>query len=258
MGRHHGGPVKPLRVKASGTKVVVGYPRGGSITGPFAESVQRLIAHETVKGPSRLLHKVNSTAGLYVADNRMILTERFLDESDADWLLQVDTDIEFPPTLLETMVALAGHDRRILAASVPLGEAYPTGAFLRSAADGPGVFRCVNRVPETPIEVDGIATAVVLIHREVFEGIAERHGRCWWHHMYLAASPPETPPREFKFISQGEDLAFCARAQEAGFRIWCAHVKGLGHYKTRRLTHDEDPRFVVSDRQEIGELVAEG
>lgn len=217
-------------------KVVVGYPVGGSVTLAFHASMLRLVGYEYSKGPrERLLTRVTHTSGLYVGDNRTLLAQQFL-KLGGDWLLQIDTDIEFPPTLLETLVELAGDDKRVLAASVPLGV-YESCAF-QMEPGAIGIWRPIFPVPATPIEVDGIATACVLIHREVFEGIAAQHGQTWFHHLYLPTSPEGTPPAQQAYRSQGEDLAFSVRAKDAGFSIWCAHVPGLRHYKTRALTHD--------------------
>jgi hypothetical protein len=79
--------------------------------------------------------------------------------------------------------------------------------------------------------------------------------------MYLPQSKPDTAPREFKYLSQGEDLAFSQRVTRSGFKIWCAHVGGLKHYKTRALSHDvQRARWLALEGEDagIGELVAEG
>jgi hypothetical protein len=241
--------------------VVLGFPVGGSVTLAFYASLSRLTSYESKKPDStRLLSKVQHSQGLYVADNRTLLVQRLL-ETGASWLLQIDTDIEFPENLLETMLAMAGDDKKVLAASVPLGEAFPTGAFRLAPELGVGGWTCLESVPQRPIECDGIATACLLVHREVFEKIADEHGQCWFHHMYLPQSAPGTPNREFKYLSQGEDLAFSQRATRAGFKIWCAHIGGLRHYKTRALSHDfQRARLMALEGADVGvgELVMEG
>lgn len=242
-------------LRAARGKVVVGYPVGGSVTLAFHASMLKLLGYEIEKGDKRLLSKIMHTQGLYVGDNRTLLVQRFL-STEAEWLLQVDTDIEFLPTLVEEMVRLAGQDKRILAASVPLG-AYPSCAFKRT--ETPGVWTPVWPVPMQPVECDGLATAVALIHREVFEKIAANHGQCWFHHIYLPESEPGTAPRDFKFRSQGEDLAFSVRAAAEGFKLWVVHVPWVGHHKTRRLSHDDErAAMLASVDGGVGEIVDEG
>jgi hypothetical protein len=247
----------PLRLVRPAGKVVIGYPVGGSVTLPFHVSIVRLLGYELTKpDDQRLVGQITHTSGLYVADNRQLLVQRFLQKGDAEWLLQIDTDIEFPATLVEDLVRLAGDDKKVLAASVPLGV-YPSCAFRRT--DTPGIWEPVWPVPTQPIAVDGIATAVCLVHREVFEAIAERNGQSWFNHIYLPESPPGTPPAEFRYRSQGEDLAFSVRAAEAGYPIWCVHVPGLRHYKTRPLSHDDERALALAAADSgMGEIVAEG
>jgi len=244
-----------VSLKQARGKVIVGYPVGGSVTLAFHASMLKLLGYELQKGDKRLLSKIQHTQGLYVADNRTLLVQRFL-STDADWLLQVDTDIEFGPTLVEDMLRLAGDDKRILAASVPLG-AYPSCAFTRT--ETPGVWTPVWPVPLHPVECDGLATAVALIHREVFETIAANHGQSWFHHIYLPESQEGTAPVDFRFRSQGEDLAFSVRAVMCGFKLWVVHLPGIGHYKTRRLSHDDErAAMLASEDSGVGEIVDEG
>lgn len=233
-------------------KVVFGYPCGGSVTVPFHASCLRMVTHERDKPErDRLLLRMAHASGLYVGDNRMVLAENMLDRPEANWLLQIDTDIEFPPTILETMLRIAGEDRRILAASVPLGNAYPTCGFRWTGT--PGIYESVP-VGLEPVEVDAVATAAILIHRDVFDAIADQHGRSWFHSIHLAKSPPGTAPRDFAYVVNGEDIAFSMRAKAAGFKLWCVHVPGLKHYKTMPLSHD-DERSKLLGAQAAGEAM---
>lgn len=223
--------------------MVFGYPCGGSVTVPFHASCLKLVQYEVQKPErGRLLTRMMHASGLYVGDNRMVLAEQMLEKEESNWLLQVDTDIEFPPTLIETMLELAGTEKKIVAASVPLGTAYPTCAFRWTGK--PGIYDSVP-VSLEPVEVDAIATAVVLIHRDVFNAIADEHGRSWFHAIHLAKSEPGTPPRDFAYVVNGEDIAFSMRAKACGFSIWCAHVPGLRHYKTMPLSHDDERSKVL-------------
>jgi hypothetical protein len=238
---------------------------GGSVTGPFHGSLQRLLAYEIQKPDrERLLAQEMHSAGLYVGANRQTLAEKFM-AGAADWLLQVDTDIEFPVTLLETMLGLAGEDKLILGANVPLGDprlgAHQTCAYRMS--ETPGLFDNFAKMPADLFKCDGLATACILIHRTVFERIADLEGQAWFLTKRFPASSPDTPPRDFKWRELGEDLSFCIRAADAGFGIWCAYVRGLKHYKTCALSedHERDVRFARDaaelDLGEMGEIVSD-
>lgn len=249
------GIVHALQERAAPKRVVLAYPVGGSVTIAFHASVIRLVLHEMMKPPRRrLLEKVWHMKGLYIGDNRQGLAERFMERTALEWLLQIDTDVEFPPTILEQLLALAGDDKDVLTASVPLGQ-YASSAFMRT--EKPGVWQELTAVPTSPIEVEGVGTACCLIRRRVFERIADRHGQCWFHHIYV---PKEGEPgRGFKYNSQGEDLSFSVRAAEAGFRLWAVHIPGMRHHKTKALSHDDERAIALAaEDSAIGEMVQEG
>lgn len=258
------GLIRPDGQPARSGKVCIGYPVGGSVTVPFHNSLLQITGYEIAKGETRLLSQVQHTSGLYVADNRTLLVQRFLETTDCDWLLQIDTDIQFPPTLIETMLEMAGGDKKVLAASVPLGAAelgaHPTGAYM--ITETPGVWASVLSVPMRPIKVDGIATAVVLVHREVYLAIAEREGQAWFHHKAYPdpKNKPGCPARDFKWLTQGEDLSFSSRISEAGYDIWIAHIPNVSHFKTTPYSHDRElaQRLAMEGTTGMGEIVQEG
>lgn len=233
--------MRPVRAP----KVALGYPYGSGMTGPFVESLLNLQLYEGAKPDPLLAHRIPQS-GLYIDHNRNRIVEKFMTTTD-EWLLQIDTDIEFPKTLVETLVALAGAERRILAASVPLGPPLPSCAWMMT--EKPGIWEGVpgEAITEEGIRVDGLATAVILIHREVFEKIADTFGQCWFlktmtpkltSEKSIAAWGGDGPTRDREFVSVGEDLAFCMKAGEVGFACWCAKVPGLKHHKTLPMSHD--------------------
>lgn len=242
------------------TKVALGYPYGGSVTGPFHLSVLALTLYE-LSLPEPRLHLAGHApeSGLYVEDNRQRITEKFFaDPARPEWLLQVDTDIRFRHTLIEQLLQVAGRDKKVLAASVPLGPPLPSSAWRHKPDHGPGVWVGVpsEEITAEGIRVDGLATAVILIHRDVVEAIAEREGHCWFlRRQYARLDKPTSreawmgsgPMRDREFINEGEDLSFCDRAADAGFAIWCCKISGLQHNKTLPMSHDfETPELLAA------------
>lgn len=219
-------------------RVMIGYPSGvGNILAPFVQSLDALIAYEMQKpAETRTLTQVTQAWGLFVAENRQRITRQFMAQAEANWLLMIDTDIGFPSTLAETLIGIAGEEIKVLAASVPLGGRPSSGFRLNEAGEWTGV---TGFFPGGMALVDGIATAVCFIHRDVFAAIARRQGRVWWDHQYIWLNP-EAPLEERESGTISEDLAFSNRAREAGFQIWCTYVKGLRHYKLVPLSHDTE------------------
>jgi hypothetical protein len=221
------------------------------VTGPFHESILALQLYELSKARPLLTHRLPQS-GLYIDHNRNAIASKFMKHPERpDWLLQIDSDISFPPTLVETLLELAGREKKILAASVPLGPPLPSSAWMMT--DQPGIWAGVpsELVPAEGAPFDGLATAVILIHRDVLEAIADQVGQCWFLKMMVprldvpssAEAWGETGRvRDREYVAVGEDLAFCMRARDAGFQPWCAKVPGLKHHKTLPMSHDfEEP-----------------
>lgn len=231
-------------------KVALGFSFG-TLHWPFVRSLLALVNHEQA-AETKIITDLIPQPGLYIGENRNRAVQCFL-RTKAEWLLQIDTDIEFPPDLPETMVSLAGADRKILAASVPLSPPIP-GCAMNRRPEMPGEWRWVpeDEITEEGIEVDAVATAVILIHRDVFAAIADQVGQCWFLQTGPGAIMPDVrdlpsraawteggPMSDRKYTHVGEDVLFCMRAEDAGFRSHCAKVSGLRHYKVVPLTHDD-------------------
>lgn len=227
-------------------RVALGYPAGGSVTMAFHESVLRLQLYELAKPQPLLWHRLPQQ-GLYVGLNRNRIAQKFWKETAADWLLQIDTDVDFQPTIVETLVELAGRDKKVIAASVPLGVPYPSCGWEKTS--DPGIFRCMRseEILAEGTKADAAATAIFMVHRDVLDAIADAMGQCWFLSKLVprleiptsaAAWGEAGPARDREFVEIQEDLAFCLRAGEVGFDVWVAKVPGLKHYKTLPMSHD--------------------
>jgi hypothetical protein len=226
-------------------RIAFGYIAGSSVTVHFERSLSALRSREERKGGDMLLAGIIRASGLYLDNNRNKIVEIFLaDKNRAEWLLQVDTDVDFQPDLLETLMELVG-DRKFLGLSVPLGEWATTAFRLRTweedgKPDGMG-WEVVTEFPGGFAECDGVAGAIHMVHRSVYEAVQEKYGHAWYNLIHLEKNPG-SPMRDRTFDFQGEDLSFCLRVKAIGVQAHCAVIRGLGHHKTRRLTHDEPER----------------
>jgi GT2 family glycosyltransferase len=219
--------------------VVIGTPRGGSVHSVFATSLLALQHEQFRNRPASdtQLAAVLEGTGLYIEDNRGWIARRFLNEHDAPWLLMLDSDIRFGPDLIDQMLA-AAHSRegvRVLSGNVPL-DVYPNVAFYSTPQ--PGVFAPLKILPpEKVFEADAAGTAIMLIHRDVLQGIRERDGECWFYrHKVEVEDSGGYPYRQF--LNLGEDISFCLRARDAGFSTWVVQgLTGVVHHNlaaTRR------------------------
>lgn len=208
-------------------RVAVGYPCGGSVTVPWAKSMMALIAEQTRRPEqARSLQRIIPAQGLYVGRNRNVITRNFLKGGNEEWLLMIDTDIEFRPELLDRML-IAAQGRDIVAANVRLGQ--HTNAGYQELGE---LYKPMEILPEGEIiPVDAAATAVMMIHRRVFEEIARLGGPCW----FIAMPIPMDVAGEPEWEELGEDLAFCKRAKAAGFQTHLVRGLGIRHHKSAAL-----------------------
>lgn len=144
-----------------------------------------------------------------------------------DYLLFVDSDIEFPAWGLERLIS---HNKDIV------GGMY----FKKAAPHFPLVYEfnkktwshsCIKNPPTELCEVDGMGTGFMLIKKEVLVKLFEKK--------WVAKNG-----FPFNFMQKpdgndiGEDLAFCVRAKKAGYKIWCDPSIPLYHIGESHNSYD--------------------
>jgi GT2 family glycosyltransferase len=176
---------------------------------------------------------VEYSASLYVQENRNLLVEMSRDRK-ADWLLQVDTDESFEPTLLRQLMTSAKQCEASimygLYTNVQMGPRDAEGSFFvvdmifRELADG----QYSNIVPPSDLrcfQVDAAGSGVLLTHMSVFEKLAYP-----WFWLDLILPLGKTRPQVMN-----EDISFSRLAREAGFALWVDPKAEARHYKTVAL-----------------------
>lgn len=190
------------------------------------------VPHEFVESQLSVLRsrddiiRVAAQSGPGIARNRNLLAGWFLQESDAEWLLWVDSD----------MVFTAEHLEKLLNANEPLIAAHALRVNPATRETAPAA---VNRQPDgsfTPVKVregargvigvDGVGMAFTLVHRDVYESVGAETGH---PHRERFAEPITS---EMKPFLVGEDVAFCLSAQEKGFAPMLHQGVRVGHVKS--------------------------
>ena len=189
-------------------------------------SVVQMIAHDTVNDAHILgggaLIEVGS--GPNIADARNKIVRSFL-ASPAEWLLMVDTDMVFGPDLLDRLLAAADPEARPIVGGLCHGKAehedgvsyFPTIYYHTDK----GSARASKYPADTLLEVHATGGACLLIHRTVMEKIGAEY--------------PEPYPWFQEEVVEGrrcsEDVVFCIRAREQGFRVYVHTGIDVGHVK---------------------------
>ncbi len=202
-------------------KVVVGWLDDGTCEGGFAESALNLIVGGVMNGLVRSWMRYESGPVMGWARNE--LAERFLRTTDGDWLLSIDSDMLFEPTLLERLLEVADPEERPIVGPVCYGMTTEKGVFPAVFRMADNRFYYLNELPvDELIRVDGMGMACSMIHRSVFEKMREIKvpGR-WYDHLFLGPEPC------------GEDLSFCLRAKTLGIPIWAHTGIPIRHLKVK-------------------------
>jgi hypothetical protein len=226
--------------------VMVGVPTRGYLTQTWLENWQtKMVPYWTAADTFR------THAGPDIAGNRDALCRFFMNETEYDWLIQIDDDVihmgSFDP--LSHMQALAREENcDFIAGAVPLSK-YPFNpnvfTFTRPDAsigrlnvedgkwylpDGQEVaFERAGRYmevsefsPTTVMEVAAVGAAWLMVSRKALEAIGGTQG----------------PWFVWGEGGAGEDVAFCWRAHQAGLKMLVDFRLTLGHLKQLPITLD--------------------
>ena len=165
------------------------------------------------------------TDGLEGARNKV--AREFL-KSDADWLFWIDSDMGYAPDTIAKLLAAADPvDRPIVGGlcfamrgDVPDGlggfRTRPVPTIYQAGKDQDG-FGFVPRYAyprEAVVQCSATGSACVLIHRTVFEKVADKFGPAgqWWYDR--AVIDPASVTEGARVMA--EDLSFCMRAAAVG------------------------------------------
>lgn len=209
------------------------------------EYVQSLIGlRETELSRPRSEHKLSNVVfdrcGSLVHMGRNKVTELIHRSYVEEWMLWVDDDIQFPPTLLDDLLEFADPTHRpVISASykhaleqlVPSAFYYDTSPTPHPVTGGSyktflpiSEEEFANRLASSPVhplfKVDGVGTGCLLIHRSILDRLSQSY-------------PP--PIQYFHTdisedgVIMGEDLSFCYRLRQLGIPIFCRGDIKLRH-----------------------------
>ena len=166
-----------------------------------------------------------------VSRARSLAASAFL-RSDSNVLLSIDSDVWFRPAdaieLCEQ--ALAGHDI--------IGGLYMTRSIKTQPAmmlpNEPVFFAAGQK----PLETQFVSTGFTAVTRAPFEALQKTLPHChqsWRQGKQDTSFWPFYMPFTIEWPGDGyiylsEDWAFCARAREAGFKLWVHPGVRVGHY----------------------------
>jgi hypothetical protein len=165
-----------------------------------------------------------------IPTNRNKITQRWLAETDADWLWFIDSDMGFAPDTLDRLIesadpvnrpvmgglCFAGLRRKPVPGQLGYEERFliqPTVYEWVELSDQVGFRPIVDYGRDQVIEVAATGAACIVIHRSVAEKVAAQYGPAWYDPI-THPTGLNGQPRTFS-----EDLSFCVRAAAVGSPI---------------------------------------
>lgn len=186
-------------------KVLIGIPTTGQVEIEYVNSILRLAK---TNPNADVVHMSGSL--VYAARNDFV---KQAIEGDYTHLLFIDSDMVFNADALNVLLY---HDKDIISGSIFSRVAPYKPCFYEKLRLGePGEIICehVKELQDGVQEVEGVGTAFLLIRTNVLKRII---AKC---NVY-----PFQP-----LHSYGEDLSFCIRARQQGYKVYVDNDLTIGH-----------------------------
>lgn len=170
---------------------------------------------------------IGSICGCSVVSRARNLLAADMLESECSDLLFIDSDINFEPEDILRLMAWGSDPKKGIVAGVP-----------RTRSEDKVYITTLDKDENGDLTMNGmglvrakrVATAFMLVRREVFETLAREHPE--WQYRDNRAERTLTAMFDFMLTEEGyigEDFLFCDRAREHGFEVWIDPTIELGH-----------------------------
>ena len=213
---------------AKNQSLAIGYPHSGHVHQLFMKSMMAFREYDGTH--RRVLKDVIDRWGLYVAGNRNAICIDFL-KTDAEWLLQIDTDHAFNPQTVYDLLDDADPIERPIMSALYFGFLEGDPAPMWWDLNERGEFCTMATITADVQPIAAAGMGFCLIHRGVLETMARQYQDDSWkwfgHDMGTLGGQP---------LRLGEDFTFFKRAAALGYQ---AHGDGrlaIGHMKTVAFT----------------------
>lgn len=172
--------------------------------------------------------QIGSICGCSVVSRARNLLAQDMLESDCTDLLFIDSDINFEPEDVLRLMAWGADPKKGIVAGVPRTRSESKVYIATLDHDGDTNDLTMNGMGL--VRAKRVATAFMLVRREVFEVLAREHPE--WQYYDKKTDRQLTAMFDFKLTEEGymgEDFLFCDRAREHGFEVWVDPSISLGH-----------------------------
>lgn len=181
-------------------KILIAIPTLDYVHVDFMKSLLALT--EAIECP----HEISIQSGTLVYMAREKLANKAINEG-FDFVLWLDSDMVFQPTLLEDLQ----FSRKDFITGVYQARrpGFTSCIFEKIDLDS---FRSVERYPSDIFRVEGCGFGCVLIKTEILKHVMQTYKTCF-----------------MPIKGYGEDIAFCLRARDLGYKLYCDPHVVCGH-----------------------------
>lgn len=237
----------------------IGYAHPGTVPHEFTQSLLGLLMADHARGDdTRLLGgagaQIAVQSGPRIAWARNEIVRTFLERTESDWLLMVDSDMVFRPDALDLLLEAAHPSRAPIVGGLCFGGGrsgimFPTLYRLRRPdEEGDPVVLIEDYPTDALCRVDATGAAFLLMHRGALRRMEQRFEDTTYP-WFIEGSV-------YKGVQFGEDWAFCMRAKVLGIPVYVHTGAKIGHVKSTIL--DETAWTAYRERKRaIGQAAIE-
>ena len=207
----------------------------GHVATEFADSLMAAAVADVREGWGCFAGKYEIRSGANVAHARNTIAAQFLDTTDGDWALFIDSDMVFPEdTIVRMLSAAVQADTKIIGAlCVAVDKDGPRPTIYQHAPHAV-TWQVLDYPDATLLQVAATGTACLMIHRSVLEAMRDQspdnQAFCWFQESVTKG----------RWVS--EDIEFCLRAGKLGHSVYVDTTLQVGHAKWGRVWWPEDIR----------------
>lgn len=184
-------------------KLLIGIPTMDYVHVDFLKCLMRLVLK--LKDDS-ISFDVDIVAGSLVYSAREQIANKAINEGYTH-VLWLDSDMVFGEDILDDLMFCG---KQIVSGIYHTRKKGYISVIFKSI--DPDKFEWFEEYPNEPFRIAGCGFGCVLTDTEVLRSVQQKFGMCF-----------------FPIPRQGEDLAFCKRAQDLGFELWCDPTVVCGH-----------------------------
>ena len=189
-------------------RILIAVPCMDTVPAPFAQSLALL------QKPEGVDCSLAMQMGSLIYTSRNDLAQRAI-QMEADYVFWLDSDMVFEPDILIRMLKTLTENKLDILTGLYFRRVRPYTPVLFDKLD---IRRNIcswsefKEIPDHIFEVGGCGFGCVLMDTSVFLSVQSKHGNCF--------AP---------IANNGEDIAFCWRARDCGYKIICDPSVICGH-----------------------------